>query len=72
LKVEGYYEPGCNTTNMLYKKDSDGCWFSYVDEFGPSKVIFSKIETNITVDNKTFEVDDGVFQKNQNWYRPIG
>ncbi len=45
-----------------YKQNADGFWFAYTElsRNGGKKTI-SKIETNISVDNKIFEVDEGVF-----------
>jgi hypothetical protein len=45
-----------------YKQNANGYWFAYT-EFPSSggKRTITKIETNITIDDKIFEVDDGVF-----------
>jgi hypothetical protein len=45
-----------------YKKNADGYWFPYTTKNIRGGVTnYNKIETNITIENKLFEVDEGVF-----------
>jgi len=45
-----------------YKKNADDYWFPYTTKnIRGGLANYNKIETNIIVDNKTFEVDEGVF-----------
>jgi len=51
-----------STTYADYKQNADGFWFAYTEipSDGGKRTIY-KIETNIVIDNKIFEVDEGVF-----------
>lgn len=50
------------TTYADYKQNADGYWFAYTElPSSGGKRIISKIETNIAINDKIFEVDDGVF-----------
>jgi hypothetical protein len=45
-----------------YKKNTEGYWFPYTTQNIRGGITnYHKIETNIAVDNKIFEVDEGVF-----------
>ena len=49
-------------TYTNYKKNSDGYWFPHsTKNIRGGTASYQKIETNIAVDNKIFEVDEGVF-----------
>ena len=50
------------TTYADCKQNANGFWFAYTEiPSSGGKRTISKIETNIAVDNKIFEVDEGVF-----------
>ena len=56
------YKTAYAYTLTNYKKNADGYWFPYTTKNIRGWVAnYQKIETNIAVDNKTFEVDEGVF-----------
>ncbi len=45
-----------------YKKNADGFWFPHsTQNIRGGTASYQKIETNISIDNKIFEVDEGVF-----------
>lgn len=51
-----------STLFLNYKQNAEGYWFAYTNKVSNGVVhTISKIETNIPVDNKIFEVDEGVF-----------
>ena len=51
-----------STLYLNYKQNADGYWFPYKNKHANGAVYtISKIETNIPVDNKIFEMDEGVF-----------
>jgi hypothetical protein len=58
-----FFEPSGDLTYSNYKQNADGYWFPYTEMATKSRGTrtFTKIETNIVVDNKIFQVDDGVF-----------
>ena len=58
-----FFEPSGDLTYSNYKQNADGYWFPYTETATKSRGTrtFTKIETNIAVNNKIFEVDEGVF-----------
>jgi hypothetical protein len=54
---------GENSTLFLnYKQNAGGYWFAYTNKQSNGAVLtITKIETNIAVDDKIFQVDEGVF-----------
>ena len=50
------------TLFLNYKQNSDGYWFAYTNKHSNgAELTISSIETNIPVDDKLFQVDEGVF-----------
>ena len=56
------YKATYSYTLTNYKKNADGYWFPYTTKNIRGGVAnYTKFETNITIDNKIFEADEGVF-----------